>query len=183
MFTIGGPSTRYFSIDRAILRPNWMHSYGSSLATNQSWKYENLSICFKPTIPWKTKQNQAPPLLLSLSQCTLSTSSALIPADRTNIQWFDKRKQIQPSRRKIYDKNESKRTPWFIQIFGIKAFFDKQGKFDNWHTDFQKFAQRLVESPSYFQGSKLYNKLPLKHEQSIINFKRQCDQFDSESNF
>ena len=33
-----------------------------------------------------------------------------------------------------------------------------------------------------FQGSKLYNKLPdaLKKEQSIMNFKRQCDQLEIE---
>ena len=63
-----------------------------------------------------------------------------------------------------------------------KILHHKETRGNNKNLLLPKVRTEAARKSFLFQGSKLYNKLPdaLKQEQSIMNFKRQCDQLDIE---
>ena len=63
-----------------------------------------------------------------------------------------------------------------------KILLQKETHGNNTNLLLPKVCTGAGQKSFLFQGSKLYNKLPdvLKQGQSIMNFKRQCDQLDSD---
>ena len=75
--------------------------------------------------------------------------------------------------------------PRLFKDYFKKILHHKETRGNNKNLLLPKVRTEAGRKSFLFQGSKLYNKLPdaLKQEQSIINFKRQCDQLDCEFNF
>ena len=75
--------------------------------------------------------------------------------------------------------------PRLFKDYLKKILHHKETRENNKNLLLPKVRTEAGRKSFLFQGSKLYNKLPdaLKQEQSIMNFKRQCDQLDSEFNF
>ena len=71
--------------------------------------------------------------------------------------------------------------PLFKNYFK-KILHQKETRGNNTNLLLPKVRTETGRKSFLFQGSKLYNKLPtaLKQEQSVMNFKRQCDQLDCE---
>ena len=71
--------------------------------------------------------------------------------------------------------------PLFKNYFK-KILHQKETRGNNTNLLLPKVRTEAGRKSFLFQGSKLYNKLPtaLKQEQSVMNFKRQCDQLDCE---
>ena len=72
--------------------------------------------------------------------------------------------------------------PQLFKEYFKKILHHKETRGNNKNLLLPKARTEAGRKSFLFQGSKLYNKLPdaLKQEQSIMNFKRQCDQLDIE---
>ena len=72
--------------------------------------------------------------------------------------------------------------PQLFKDYFKKILHHKETRGNNKNLLLPKVRTEAGRKSFLFQGSKLCNKLPdaLKQEQSIMNFKRQCDQLDIE---